>query len=138
MKLLAKNPANRYPTAEDLRNDLRRYLAGCDGNPAPADVQATLAELTAATIVDAVIAHAPAADLFVCGGGAHNDFLLQRIAARHDGTVASTAELGVPPDWVEAAAFAWLARARLRGEPGNLPAVTGASRPAVLGALYPR
>ena len=51
--------------------------------------------------------------------------------------IASTTELGIAPDWVEGAAFAWLAQRFIQRKPGNLPAVTGASRPAVLGALYP-
>ncbi|MCS3455093.1 anhydro-N-acetylmuramic acid kinase [Aeromonas sp. BIGb0405] len=78
------------------------------------------------------------AELFVCGGGAHNDPLLAELAALLPRwRIASTAELGLAPDWVEGAAFAWLAQRFIARQPGNLPAVTGASRPAVLGALYP-
>lgn len=102
------------------------------------DVQATLAELTAASIADSILQAAPdTQEVFVCGGGAHNPFLLQRIGARlPNATVASTSSAGLDPDWVEAAAFAWLAMRRINGSVGNLPGVTGATRPAMLGALH--
>jgi anhydro-N-acetylmuramic acid kinase len=104
--------------------------------PAPADVQATLVELTASTIADAVRA-ARVARVYLCGGGAHNRALSERLAARLPGIpVRTTAELGLDVDHVEAAAFAWLAREALAGRPGNLPQVTGASRPALLGGLW--
>jgi anhydro-N-acetylmuramic acid kinase len=110
---------------------------GAHAGLAPADVQATLAELTAATIALGVAAALPGCRrLVVCGGGAHNAHLLRRLAARSRCTVGTTADYGLAPDWVEGAAFAWLARARLRGEPGNVPTVTGARGPAVLGAVY--
>ena len=109
-----------------------------DGEPAAADVQATLAELTARSI-GAAVAMLPAqpATCFVCGGGAHNGLLRERIAdALHGIRVTTTGELGVDPDAVEAVAFAWLARERLAGRPGNLPTVTRAQQPAILGGLY--
>lgn len=103
------------------------------------DVQATLCELTARTVAGAIGAHAPeTAEVFVCGGGARNGHLMGRLAAALPGCrVASTTALGLEPQWVEGAAFAWLARRALRGEPGNVPEVTGASRPVVLGGIYP-
>jgi anhydro-N-acetylmuramic acid kinase len=106
---------------------------------APQDVQATLAELTAGTVADAVQAHAASArQLVVCGGGARNGDLLARLAARLPGiAVVASDTLGLPCDQVEACAFAWLARALVEREPGNLPAVTGAAGSRVLGALYP-
>jgi len=74
----------------------------------------------------------------VCGGGAFNQHLMARLQAQLPAVeVVSTAEVGVPPDQVEALAFAWLARAFVLREPGNLPAVTGARGPRVLGAWYP-
>jgi anhydro-N-acetylmuramic acid kinase len=104
----------------------------------PADVQATLLELTARSVAAAVARYAPEAmEVLVCGGGVHNERLMQRLgdllAPRR---LASTASCGVDPDFLEATAFAWLARQRLLHLPGNLPAVTGARGPRVLGAIY--
>jgi len=105
----------------------------------PADVQATLLELTARSVATAIDAHASdAKDVLLCGGGVHNDVLVHRLRALlQPRGLRSTAEHGVDPDYLEATAFAWLARQRLLGLPGNLPAVTGAKGPRVLGALYP-
>lgn len=107
---------------------------------APADVQRTLQALTSHSIARQLptVIETESAELFVCGGGAHNAPLLAELAALLPRwRLASTAALGLAPDWVEGAAFAWLAQRFIRRQPGNLPAVTGASRPAVLGALYP-
>lgn len=106
---------------------------------APVDVQTTLAEFTVRAATDALQRHLPSpARLLVCGGGALNDHLMARLAALLPGTsVASTAEAGLPPLQVEAAAFAWLACAFMRRQPGNLPAVTGATGPRLLGCLHP-
>jgi anhydro-N-acetylmuramic acid kinase len=105
----------------------------------PADVQATLLELTARSIFMAIDTHAnDAADVLLCGGGVHNPVLVQRLEELlHPRKLASTAAYGVDPDYLEAIAFAWLARQRLLGLPGNLPAVTGAKGFRVLGAVYP-
>ena len=104
---------------------------------APEDVQATLVELTAASIARAVKSSCAGAALAVCGGGASNAFLMERLTQLcADSRPVSTKEWGVHPDWVEAAGFALLARARLRGEPGNAPAVTGASAALPLGGVY--
>ena len=106
----------------------------------PADVMATLLELTARSAIDALL-KAPASidELLVCGGGAFNAHLMSRLAllAGPSARVGSTVEVGVPPDQVEALAFAWLASAFVARRAGNLPAVTGARGPRVLGALYP-
>ena len=105
---------------------------------APADVMATLAEFTAAAAADALLRHAPdARQLVVCGGGARNPQLMQRLAARAGRPVLDSQALGVPPEQVEAMAFAWLARAFGRREAGNRAAVTGAAGSRVLGALHP-
>jgi anhydro-N-acetylmuramic acid kinase len=106
---------------------------------APADVQATLAELTAWVCARDLNRWAPGAtELRVCGGGAFNTDLMARIAARAVGVrVQSTGEHGLPPDQVEACAFAWLARQFVRREPASLPSVTGARGARVLGCLYP-
>jgi len=109
-----------------------------EAHHAPQDVQATLLELTAASIAVALQATQPdTTRLLVCGGGVHNPLLLLRIAARLPGVrVESTAVHGVDPDFVEAMGFAWLARETLAGRPGNLPGVTGACGPRVLGAIH--
>ncbi|WP_085636803.1 MULTISPECIES: anhydro-N-acetylmuramic acid kinase [unclassified Pseudomonas] len=106
---------------------------------APEDVQATLLELTAHTIVQSLqAAQTETRELLVCGGGAHNATLMKRLAERlPDTTVASTATHGVDPDWVEAMAFAWLAHCCLEGITANRPSVTGARGLRVLGAIYP-
>lgn len=103
-------------------------------------VQATLAELTAWCCARDLQRHLPIArTLLVCGGGAFNDHLMQRLSHWLPGVhVTATAARGLPPDQVEASAFAWLARAFVRREPASLPSVTGARGPRVLGALYPR
>ncbi|MCS0629445.1 anhydro-N-acetylmuramic acid kinase [Telluria mixta] len=105
----------------------------------PADVQATLTRLTAVTIARAIQAEANAQAVYVCGGGAYNGMLLRDLADALGGNipVASTDTLGVAPNRVEALAFAWLGYRFLRRQPGNLPAVTGAAGPRILGALYP-
>lgn len=100
----------------------------------PADVQSTFCELTARVVTTAA---RPAIRLLVCGGGSRNANLMRRMKAHFDGAVETTAARGLAPEWVECAAFAWLALRRLHSEPGNLPAVTGARRRVVLGALYP-
>jgi len=106
----------------------------------PADVQATLLGLTAMSIRDAIRRHAPqTTDVAACGGGAHNSALMARLSRElAPASLVSTEALGLEPDWVEAAAFAWLARQTLLGRPGNLPSVTGADGPAVLGGIYLR
>jgi anhydro-N-acetylmuramic acid kinase len=106
---------------------------------AAADVQATLAELTARTIAGAIERCCPGAeDVFACGGGVHNPDLMRRLrAGLGDRHLATTDALGVPADWVEAMAFAWLARQALNRWSGNVPEVTGARGPRVLGAVYP-
>jgi anhydro-N-acetylmuramic acid kinase len=105
----------------------------------PADVQATLLELTARSVAMAIAQHAPAAEeVLACGGGVHNGALMRRLSELLAPRVLlSTSRYGIDPDFLEATAFAWLARQRLLGLPGNLPAVTGARGPRVLGAIYP-
>ena len=109
------------------------------GDEAAADVQATLCEVTAAGIAGALQQYCPQAlQIFLCGGGARNDLLRARLAALLPGRVIGTTDsLGIAAESVEAAAFAWLAQRTLHNLPGNLPAVTGANGPRVLGAIYP-
>ena len=101
----------------------------------PEDIQATLTELTARTISDNIV---DCDELFICGGGIHNQFLLQRLKHYLPKTpIASTQALGIDPEWMEAMAFAWLAKQTIEGLPGNLPAVTDAKGKRILGAIYP-
>ena len=105
----------------------------------PGDVQSTLCTLSAAAIARGIEDFAGVGtEVLVCGGGAHNRPLMEALRQRlRPRTVDTTARVGIGPDWVEAAAFAWLAQCTLDGIPGNLPSVTGARRPAVLGAIHP-
>ncbi len=109
------------------------------GDEAAQDVQATLVELSARSIVEALQRTQPATTrLIACGGGVHNAMLMERIAALAPGVaVASSAVHGIDPDAVEAAGFAWLAWQTLQGRPGNRPEVTGAAGPRVLGVMVP-
>lgn len=106
------------------------------GSEIPADVQATLTELTAVSIARSLIGFAPAA-VYLCGGGSKNDFLRERLA-RHlpNARIDTTDALGWPADWIEAACFAWLAWARCNRVAATSPCVTGASRAAISGAVY--
>jgi anhydro-N-acetylmuramic acid kinase len=102
----------------------------------PADVQATLLQLTATSIAEAISKEAE--EIFICGGGAYNTALMKALTkALMSRTVQATDALGVSAQHVEALAFAWLARETMARRPGNLPAVTGAKEPRVLGAIYP-
>jgi anhydro-N-acetylmuramic acid kinase len=95
--------------------------------------------MTATTIARAIDVHcADALEVYLCGGGARNAWLARRLAAMLPGRyLGTTDDLGIAAESVEAAAFAWLAQQTLAAEPGNLPEVTGASGPRVLGAIYP-
>mgnify|MGYP001170287132 CR=1 FL=1 len=102
------------------------------------DVQASLSALTAETIADSIHNLENRVDeVFVCGGGVKNS-LIMSILQEKLGRVAigTTEDLGINPQWVECAAFAWLAMRRIEHLPGNIPAVTGASGPVVLGGVY--
>ena len=117
---------------------LQRHFAALGERP-PADVQATLLALTAQSIADAIrgLPGITRPSVYVCGGGAHNGTLMRALQEQlPESKVATTNELGLPVDWIEAMAFAWLAKQRIEEKPGNSPAVTGASRAAVLGGLW--
>ena len=130
-------------TGRDLFNSewLEAHLAASEARQrlSDQDVQATLAELTARTCAEACRRHAPqACEVIVCGGGVLNADLFTRLGACLAPTpVVASGGRGLPADQVEACAFAWLARAFVDREPGNLAAVTGARGPRILGALYP-
>ena len=107
------------------------------GHEKPEDVQRTLLELTAESIGRALDG-VTVTDIRICGGGAYNTLLMERLSTRLTPvSVTSTEVVGVDPQWVEAWAFAWLAKQTVAGLPGNVPAVTGAEGPRVLGTIYP-
>ena len=116
---------------------LESHLPG--SSLSPTDVQATLLELSVATIANALRATQPGtARVLVCGGGVHNHRLMARLGEELPAIrIESTSAHGLDPDYVEAMGFAWLARETLEGRPGNLPSVTGAKGLRVLGAIYP-
>ena len=127
------------PKSTGLEYFNMEWLSAClAGDEAPADVQATLRALTARSILRGIQDNATGVEaIYVCGGGAQNTALMQEIQSVASGyAVSTTGSLGIDPQWVEASAFAWLAHQRLEEKPGNLPSVTGAKRPAILGALY--
>ena len=109
------------------------------GGESPADVQATLLALTARTVADVLQATQPATTrVIACGGGVHNPVMMGALARAMPGsTLESSAAHGLDPDFVEAMGFAWLARQTALGLPGNLPSVTGAAGPRILGGIYP-
>jgi anhydro-N-acetylmuramic acid kinase len=116
---------------------LEAQLDCCGEAGSAADVQATLTELTACTIAAAVRLHQGSGTVWLCGGGALNPNLRQRLTSKLGGiAVDSTATLGIEPAWVEAATFAWLARERLRERAAGPATVTGANAAAMLGAVY--
>jgi len=119
---------------------LEGHLARIGWNGEADDVQATLVALTARTIADAIRTCAlEASEVLISGGGAKNETLMRRLAEElAPRLVLPTSAVGVAVEHVEALAFAWLARQTLHGETGNLPDVTGAKGPRVLGAIYPK
>ena len=116
---------------------------GEDDHPAE-DVQATLLHLTAYSALEALVSHAPQTQkLIVCGGGARNNALMNllKVKAQHlfqqPLEIITSDAAGIDPQLVEGMAFAWLAWAHKEKRPANLPAVTGAKGPRILGAYYP-
>ncbi|TNG01782.1 MAG: hypothetical protein EP297_01970 [Gammaproteobacteria bacterium] len=103
------------------------------------DVQRTLCEFTAVTVSQAIQQYAgDATKLILCGGGTKNTFLRSRLATHlPDIKIQISSKYGIDPEWIEAAAFAWLAYRTMHNLPGNIPSVTGASHPVILGAIYP-
>ncbi|MCG3858281.1 anhydro-N-acetylmuramic acid kinase [Psychrobacter sp. Ps2] len=123
-----------------LQNELQAFeQANANISYSAADVQATLTELTAisaSTQINMFVSPSKNSSVYVCGGGALNDYLMARLQAHLPHcTVKTTEHLGLAPTWVEAVAFAWLAKQTLMGETGNLPAVTGANKGVVLGQV---
>lgn len=111
--------------------------ASLSGAYKPEDVQATLAELTAITIANDIrLLSARTKEVIVCGGGARNGYLLARLEHHLHQPVLTTNEVGVDAQWIEAMAFAWMAKNTLHRQTSNLPSVTGANGPAILGGVY--
>ncbi len=145
LQRLLSDPYFQRPPPKSTGRDLfqaswlKTHLAALGRMVGPADVQATLAELTALSVAQALQRHLPdARGLWVCGGGALNNHLLARLAALMPQLAVQTTDaLGLPPLQVEAVAFAWLAREFVERRAGNRPDVTGAKGPRLLGCLYP-
>lgn len=129
-----KSTGKEFFNLKWLRNTLGNNL----DNSKPENIQATLTELTAKTIADSIDnMDFPCDELFVCGGGIHNKFLIESLQHHLPKiAISSTQTLGIDPDWMEAIAFAWLAKQTLEGKAGNLPSATGAKGFRVLGAIY--
>ena len=105
------------------------------------DVQATLTALTAKTISDAINSYAVkitnVGEIIICGGGVHNQYLWKQLQQYLPACeINSSAKYGLDPDYIEATAFAWLAKQTIEHKAGNLPEVTGARRAVVLGGVY--
>jgi anhydro-N-acetylmuramic acid kinase len=128
-----KSTGSEYFTLDWLMEKLAHH------NLSPVDVQTTLVQLSVVTVAKAVIDEGyEKSEVLVCGGGAHNRYLLECLASRLPAArIQPTTVYGVEPDWVEAITFAWLAMRTLSGLSGNLASVTGAQRDVVLGGIYP-
>lgn len=102
------------------------------------DVQASLTALTAKTVADAIQTYSPQTDeMIICGGGVHNDFLVKQLKqGLPDIEINSSAKYGLDPDYIEATAFAWLAKQTMEHKAGNLTEVTGARHAVILGGVY--
>jgi anhydro-N-acetylmuramic acid kinase len=139
---LMDEPFLQSPPPKSTGRELFRLAwleARLSGHPIPADVQATLTDFTARSIVGAIDRFCPETrEIYLAGGGARNPALVERICAlAGKRPVAPTDALGVPTAHVESMAFAWLAMKCVRREPIDLTAITGARQPRVLGAVYP-
>lgn len=117
---------------------LESHITRTTPTPSATDVQTTLVELTACSIAQAIDMFLPKVDeVYICGGGSHNLALMAQLCKQIPKLpIDTTTALGLDPDWVEAAAFAWLAQQTLSGKPGNLPSVTGARCAVVLGEIF--
>ncbi len=144
LELMLEDPYFQHPPPKSTGPEyfserwLDHKLRGYSKIPT-ADVEATLTALTAESVSRSLKAALPKCRrVIICGGGVHNSELMRQLSTRLiDATVETTATHGLPPEQVEAVAFAWLARRTLSGATGNLPRVTGAAHPAVLGGIYP-
>lgn len=127
-----KSTGREYFNLNWLQNFLKNF------SDTPVNIQATLAELTAQSIIQAIQIYFSNSDIIICGGGVHNNFLMQRLK-KYAGVqfeIISSAQFDIDPDFIEAFAFAWLAKQTLNRKTGNIPSVTGASKAAILGGIY--
>ena len=129
-----KSTGKEYFSSAWLEEKIK-YYSDCRAE----DIQASLCQLTAETISEAIQQHAPLTNhTLICGGGIHNSFLVELIRNNLTHPVSSTADFGTNPDHVEAMAFAWLARQSIHDLCGKVTEVTGARTPVILGGIYPR
>jgi len=128
-----KSTGREYFNGQWLETHLKTLTLALD----PQDVQRTLLELTAATVATEIENQLVPDEVLVCGGGAHNIALLNRLGELLPASkVCSTDARGLPPDWVEAMTFAWLAKLRMEETPVDARTITGAAHPAILGGVY--
>lgn len=117
---------------------IQHYLDSYGISVPPEDVQATLLAITTHSIADSIDAWCPQSkEVLLCGGGSENKYFVTQLEkALEDKTIQSTNHYGVPTKWMEAMAFAWLAKQNLDNKPGNIPSVTGADKPVTLGIRF--
>ena len=130
-----------YPksTGPDYFNEvwLQGHLNSIDQNLLPKDIQATLTELTAHSLAKALEEiNALEDNIYFCGGGVHNSYLIERISKSVKKNSLTTQALGIDPDYLEAICFAWLAKKRLENTKFNLQKITGSKKDVYLGKLY--
>ena len=140
MKALRRTKILTEKNLQGYLKNSETYALLPENSYAPADIVRTLNALTAQSIADAIAAHAPGVrEVFACGGGVFNPVLMAELSGRLAPLgirIATTDALNLPPQWVEAAAFAWLAACRVCREPGNPHTATGAKQPYILGAWH--
>ena len=141
LEKMLNEPFFSLPPPRSTGRDLfgMAWLQGkLEGDERTGDVQATLLELTCMAIAQSIRQYCGGAkEIYLCGGGAHNQTLFSRLSALlPDSSVQTVNALGVDGEYLEATAFAWLAQQTLHGKPGNLPLVTGAKHSCILGAIY--
>ncbi len=128
-----KSTGRELFNAQWLESKLRTFAEELSAT----DVQATLLQLTIDTIVADILRNSNPAQVYVCGGGAHNSLIMEKLQeSLSDCEVNTTSALGVDPDWVEAIAFAWMAKQTIEGRTIDTTAFTGARQPVILGAIY--
>lgn len=144
LKVLKEDPYFEIPPPKSTGKEyfsgewLESKLKTIGSTIAPQDIQNTLCQFASDIIIESIARYSGSTErLLVCGGGAHNKTLMENLRESASFPVDSTERFGIDPNWVEATAFAWLARQRIQELPGNLPEVTGAKKRLILGALYP-